>query len=306
MYKNLFCPLLCGSNIKDLSLHLIFCQNKHLLGKYYFQCPYNSNHIFGKKVYEYHIKNCPDEFKIKRKQKRENILKNKKRRIEMKNNLLNNIEYEYKSDNESEITQEEENENSFNKINIEIIEAVEEKEGMKNLQENILKLELEEDIEDIDDLKLYFKFKKIKESNKELKLRELKKKKHEENIEIENLKDEEKEIEILKEDEDYLNDILIKKENKNFFSLNFELLDNNRNEDEILTDRTQKECSLSTKSDNSDTSEDKTRNIKTKRKVSFGKMIKVILYKENENENDIQNEINDKNEYEKETYMKFM
>ena len=288
MYKNLFCPLLCGSNIKDISLHLIFCQKKHLLGKYYFQCPYNANHIFGKKAYEYHIKNCPDEFKIKRKKKREKILKNKKRRIKMKSNSLNNIEYDYKNDNESEITQEEENENSLDKISIKIIEAVEENEGMKNLEENILKLELE--IEDFDDLKSYFKFKKIKESNKEIKLRELRKKKQEENIENEKLKDEDKEIEILKEDDDYFNDILIKKENNNFFSLNCELLDNNKNEDEILTDRTQKDYSLSTKSDNSDTSEDKIRNIKTKRKVSFGKMIKVILYKQNENENELNNE----------------
>ena len=304
MYKNLFCPLLCGSNIKDISLHLIFCQKKHLLGKYYFQCPYNTNHIFGKKAYEYHIKNCPDEFKIKRKKKREKILKNKKRRIKMKSNSLNNIEYDYKNDNESEITQEEENENSLDKISIKIIEAVEENEGMKNLEENILKIELE--IEDFDDLKSYFKFKKIKESNKEIKLRELRKKKQEENIENEKLKDEDKEIEILKEDDDYFNDILIKKENNNFFSLNCELLDNNKNEDEILTDRTQKECSLSTKSDNSDTSEDKIRNIKTKRKVSFGKMIKVILYKQNENENELNNEIKDKNEFENETYLKFM
>ena len=304
MYKNLFCPLLCGSNIKDISLHLIFCQKKHLLGKYYFQCPYNANHIFGKKAYEYHIKNCPDEFKIKRKKKREKILKNKKRRIKMKSNSLNNIEYDYKNDNESEITQEEENENSLDKISIKIIEAVEENEGMKNLEENILKLELE--IEDFDDLKSYFKFKKIKESNKEIKLRELRKKKQEENIENEKLKDEDKEIEILKEDDDYFNDILIKKENNNFFSLNCELLDNNKNEDEILTDRTQKDYSLSTKSDNSDTSEDKIRNIKTKRKVSFGKMIKVILYKQNGNENELNNEINDKNEFENETYLKFM
>jgi len=304
MYKNLFCPLLCGSNIKDISLHLIFCQKKHLLGKYYFQCPYNTNHIFGKKAYEYHIKNCPDEFKIKRKKKREKILKNKKRRIKMKSNSLNNIEYDYKNDNESEITQEEENENSLDKISIKIIEAVEENEGMKNLEENILKLELE--IEDFDDLKSYFKFKKIKESNKEIKLRELRKKKQEENIENEKLKDEDKEIEILKEDDDYFNDILIKKENNNFFSLNCELLDNNKNEDEILTDRTQKDYSLSTKSDNSDTSEDKIRNIKTKRKVSFGKMIKVILYKQNENENELNNEIKDKNEFENETYLKFM
>ena len=304
MYKNLFCPLLCGSNIKDISLHLIFCQKKHLLGKYYFQCPYNTNHIFGKKAYEYHIKNCPDEFKIKRKKKREKILKNKKRRIKMKSNSLNNIEYDYKNDNESEITQEEENENSLDKISIKIIEAVEENEGMKNLEENILKLELE--IEDFDDLKSYFKFKKIKESNKEIKLRELRKKKQEENIENEKLKDEDKEIEILKEDDDYFNDILIKKENNNFFSLNCELLDNNKNEDEILTDRTQKDYSLSTKSDNSDTSDDKIRNIKTKRKVSFGKMIKVILYKQNENENELNNEIKDKNEFENETYLKFM
>jgi len=304
MFKNLFCPLLCGSNIKDISLHLIFCQKKHLLGKYYFQCPYNANHIFGKKAYEYHIKNCPDEFKIKRKKKREKILKNKKRRIKMKSNSLNNIEYDYKNDNESEITQEEENENSLDKISIKIIEAVEENEGMKNLEENILKLELE--IEDFDDLKSYFKFKKIKESNKEIKLRELRKKKQEENIENEKLKDEDKEIEILKEDDDYFNDILIKKENNNFFSLNCELLDNNKNEDEILTDRTQKDYSLSTKSDNSDTSEDKIRNIKTKRKVSFGKMIKVILYKQNENENELNNEIKDKNEFENETYLKFM
>ena len=222
----------------------------------------------------------------------------------MKSNSLNNIEYYYKNDNESEITQEEENENSLDKISIKIIEAVEENEGMKNLEENILKLELE--IEDFDDLKSYFKFKKIKESNKEIKLRELRKKKQEENIENEKLKDEDKEIEILKEDDDYFNDILIKKENNNFFSLNCELLDNNKNEDEILTDRTQKDYSLSTKSDNSDTSEDKIRNIKTKRKVSFGKMIKVILYKQNENENELNNEIKDKNEFENETYLKFM
>ena len=58
--RKMYCPLLCGSLFSNLKEHLIFCQNKHLLGKYYFKCPFNSNHILGKKLINMHIQYCPN------------------------------------------------------------------------------------------------------------------------------------------------------------------------------------------------------------------------------------------------------
>ncbi len=60
MSRKMYCPLLCGSLFINLKDHLIFCQKKHLLGKYYFECPFNSNHILGKKIINMHIQHCPN------------------------------------------------------------------------------------------------------------------------------------------------------------------------------------------------------------------------------------------------------
>ena len=62
--RKMYCPLLCGSLFSNLKEHLIFCQNKHLLGKYYFKCPFNSNHILGKKLINMHIQYCPNKNKF--------------------------------------------------------------------------------------------------------------------------------------------------------------------------------------------------------------------------------------------------
>ena len=61
---SIFCPLLCGTQIKDIQQHLKVCKNKHLLNKYYFQCPYHPNHILSKKSFPSHLENCPNKKQI--------------------------------------------------------------------------------------------------------------------------------------------------------------------------------------------------------------------------------------------------
>ena len=252
MLKSTFCPLLCGSIIKNISVHLIFCHNKHLLGKYYLQCPYNENHILSKKIYENHIENCID--KPKRKQK----IKNKRKLTLIRKSFDFNISQKQKDENlnnnDIENSKEEEENISFESICVKIIEAHEEEEGLKNLEENILKLELdnkEEENEKIEELKMNSKFNKIKEEKIEFELNDFSKKEQEKNKEN------------FKEDDFYLNDILIKNDNHQLFYLNCDNLCN-KLEEENLSDRIgQKEYSLSTnKSDNSDIFEDKIKNEK--------------------------------------------
>ena len=57
---NVFCPLLCGSQIRNIETHLKVCKNKGHLNKYYFQCPYNPNHICSKNVFPIHKESCQD------------------------------------------------------------------------------------------------------------------------------------------------------------------------------------------------------------------------------------------------------
>lgn len=57
---SVFCPLLCGIQVKNIQEHLKSCKNKKYLNKYYFQCPYNPNHISSKNVFPIHKQNCPD------------------------------------------------------------------------------------------------------------------------------------------------------------------------------------------------------------------------------------------------------
>ena len=57
---NVFCPLLCGSLIRNIESHLKICKNKEHLNKYYFQCPFNPNHICSKNVFPIHKESCPD------------------------------------------------------------------------------------------------------------------------------------------------------------------------------------------------------------------------------------------------------
>ena len=61
---SIFCPLLCGTQIKDIQQHLKICKKKHLLNKYYFQCPYHPNHILSKKSFPSHLENCSNKKQI--------------------------------------------------------------------------------------------------------------------------------------------------------------------------------------------------------------------------------------------------
>ena len=229
--SNLFCPLLCGSQYKNLKEHLIICKKKHLLGKYYFQCPFNPEHIIGKKIYELHIQNCRDskEKKIE-KQKLFDLCKSKT--LNNKPKLI--------------ITP---------KLNLDIIN--EDNYGFQN------------------------KFSKIKESEskKEIELKEKNKK---------------------KEDKQEVNNLIINKKipihHRNVFSLDFL-----KKENEIFL--------LSTISDNSETSDESQKRFsRVKKKVTFGRMVKVIVYKKNEGDKKLKKnqKISNDGDFIKETYMKFL
>ena len=229
--SNLFCPLLCGSQYKNLKEHLIYCKKHHLLGKYYFQCPFNPEHIIGKKIYELHIQNCRDskEKKIE-KQKLFDLCKSKP---------LNNKP-------KFIITP---------KLNLDIIN--EDNYGFQN------------------------KFSKIKESEskKEIELKEKNKK---------------------KEDKQEVNNLIINKKipihHRNVFSLDFL-----KKENEIFL--------LSTISDNSETSDESQKRFsRVKKKVTFGRMVKVIVYKKNEGDKKLKKnqKISNDGDFIKETYMKFL
>ena len=229
--SNLFCPLLCGSQYKNLKEHLIYCKKHHLLGKYYFQCPFNPEHIIGKKIYELHIQNCRDskEKKIE-KQKLFDLCKNKT--LNNKPKLI--------------ITP---------KLNLDIIN--EDNYGFQN------------------------KFSKIKESEskKEIELKEKNKK---------------------KEDKQEVNNLIINKKipihHRNVFSLDFL-----KKENEIFL--------LSTISDNSETSDESQKRFsRVKKKVTFGRMVKVIVYKKNEGDKKLKKnqKISNDGDFIKETYMKFL
>ena len=229
--SNLFCPLLCGSQYKNLKEHLIYCKKHHLLGKYYFQCPFNPEHIIGKKIYELHIQNCRDskEKKIE-KQKLFDLCKSKT--LNNKPKLI--------------ITP---------KLNLDIIN--EDNYGFQN------------------------KFSKIKESEskKEIELKEKNKK---------------------KEDKKEGNNLIINKQipihHRNVFSLDFL-----KKENEIFL--------LSTISDNSETSDESQKRFsRVKKKVTFGRMVKVIVYKKNEGDKKLKKnqKISNDGDFIKETYMKFL
>ena len=206
--KKLFCPLLCGSTYNNFNLHLNFCQNKHLIGKYFFKCPFNSSHILSKKLIDIHIQNCPN--------------KNK------------------------------ENINSLNEID--------------NLNIN--------------------KFSKVKESKKEIELKQNEKK-----LKLNN------NFQLKIEEEDEINKIIYEKNNSTKEIFSFDKLVHKNEKDE--------KYSVSTnKSDHSDISEERDKTIyKTnKKKVTFGRMTKVILFKNKDNKKQISND----GQYMTEVYLKFL
>ena len=79
MSSRFFCPLLCGTKISNLALHVKTCVNKNMIGKYFLRCPYNPNHIIKAKVYEGHIENCDD--RPKKEEKKEIEKKKKKKKM---------------------------------------------------------------------------------------------------------------------------------------------------------------------------------------------------------------------------------
>ena len=229
--SNLFCPLLCGSQYKNLKEHLIYCKKHHLLGKYYFQCPFNPEHIIGKKIYELHIQNCRDS-------------KNKKN----------------------------ENQKVFDLTKI------------KTLYKNpkiLIKPKLNQNILYDDNFEFQNKFSKIKESESKKEI-ELKGK---------NKKKEEKEgIYLIKNKK-------ITTHHKNVFSLDYLMKKEN---EKIL---------LSTISDYSETYDESPKRVsKTKKKVIFARMVKVIIYKKNEGNNKLKKnqKISNDSNFIQETYMKFL
>ena len=97
MSINPFCPLLCGQRTNNILEHIKnICKNKDLLGDKYFQCPYNPEHIFGKKVFQLHVDRCPDRFK----KKKEKAEEDEKEEDEKGGNII--FEEEEVDDNEKE------------------------------------------------------------------------------------------------------------------------------------------------------------------------------------------------------------
>ena len=84
MSSRFFCPLLCGTKISNLALHVKTCVNKNMIGKYFLRCPYNPNHIIKAKVYEGHIENCDDRPKKEEKEEKEEEIEEKKEEFEEK------------------------------------------------------------------------------------------------------------------------------------------------------------------------------------------------------------------------------
>ena len=230
--SNLFCPLLCGSQYKNLKEHLIYCKKHHLLGKYYFQCPFNPEHIIGKKIYELHIQNCRD---------------SKDKKIE-KQKLFD-----------------------LTKI-----------KTLYNKQKILIKPKLNQDILNEDNFEFQNKFSKIKESEskKEIELKEKNKR---------------------KDDKQEGNNLILNKNiqihHRNVFSLDF------------LFKKENEKFLLSTISDNSETSDESQKRFsRVKKKVTFGRMVKVIVYKKNEGDKKLKKnqKISNDGDFIKETYMKFL
>ena len=244
--RNFFCPLLCGSTYNNLKEHLIFCTNKNLLGKYYFQCPYNSNHIIGKRIYDLHIQHCPE-------------LKKKKNEGEKHINL-------------SKLSLNNKNNNQMNK--------------------SLSNYDL---LNDLDEFKINSKFSKVKESKKEIELKEYEKK-----VKTQKLKNKKEEKKL-----ENLNNIFFYEKissMKNIFILD-NLYKKKNNKDEIYSVSTNK-------TDASDYSEDsfKKMNKSNKKKVTFGRMIKVIVFKKKEDNIKLNKnqKISTDGQYLTETYMKFL
>ena len=152
-----------------------------------------------------------------------------------------------------------------------------------NKQKILIKPKLNQDILNEDNFEFQNKFSKIKESEskKEIELKEKNKRKddkQEGNNLILN-----KNIQIHHRNVFSLEDFLFKKENEKFL--------------------------LSTISDNSETSDESQKRFsKMKKKVTFGRMVKVIIYKKNEGDNKLKKnqKISNDGDFIKETYMKFL
>ena len=147
MFK-VFCPLLCGEQIKEIQQHLKICKNKNHLNKYYFQCPYNPNHICSKNVFPIHKESCPDKKKEEKEDENtdnfdfddlndKNILFKKKIVVESKKEILlkkqNNSEKKKEKEKKNKINNDSFNSKNNKNLNFDIIDKNirfnEEKEG---------------------------------------------------------------------------------------------------------------------------------------------------------------------------------
>ena len=154
--------------------------------------------------------------------------------------------------------------------------------NLYNKQKILIKPKLNQDILNEDNFEFQNKFSKIKESEskKEIELKEKNKR---------------------KDDKQEGNNLILNKNiqihHRNVFSLDF------------LFKKENEKFLLSTISDNSETSDESQKRFsKMKKKVTFGRMVKVIIYKKNEGDNKLKKnqKISNDGDFIKETYMKFL
>ena len=261
---NVFCPLLCGNQVKNIEEHLKTCKNKNHLNKYYFQCPFNPNHICSKNVLKENIS-------------LENLKENKNNTPEKKNKIIKNFESDSflkkeKKKKENSISNFlTENENEIKDLN------------MKKINEESRKI-----IENLTPTKadLLFNYNDDLSTNKKKNLLKPTPIKLKKNFEIESKKEiqlKDNSLDLKKREKIKSNDfidnnnklVLIGKLKK---KLNFDNEINDEKEESIYSEKT----------DISSDGSFKNMIKNSQKKVYFGKKIKVFVYKRND-ENKLNN-----------------
>ncbi len=274
---NVFCPLLCGNQVKNIEDHLKTCKNKNHLNKYYFQCPFNPNHICSKNVFPIHKENCPDKIEKKENISLENLKENKNNTPEKKNKIIKNFE------SVSFLKEEKiKNENSISNF------LTENKKEIKDLNMKTINEESKKIIENLTPTKadLLFNYNDDLSTNKKKNLLKPTPIKLKKNFDIESKKEiqlKENSLDLKKREKIKSNDfidnnnklVLIGKLKK---QLNFDNEINDEKEESIYSEKT----------DISSDGSFKNMIKNSQKKVSFGKKIKVFVYKRND-ENELNN-----------------
>ncbi len=274
---NVFCPLLCGNQVKNIEDHLKTCKNKNHLNKYYFQCPFNPNHICSKNVFPIHKENCPDKIEKKENISLENLKENKNNTPEKKNKIIKNFE------SVSFLKEEKiKNENSISNF------LTENKKEIKDLNMKTINEESKKIIENLTPTKadLLFNYNDDLSTNKKKNLLKPTPIKLKKNFDIESKKEiqlKENSLDLKKREKIKSNDFI---DNNNKLVLIGKLKKQLNFDNEIKNEK--EESIYSEKTDISSDGSFKNMIKNSQKKVSFGKKIKVFVYKRND-ENELNN-----------------